>query len=135
MITLAGDDFRPGYKRVARALRCAISDGTYRAGEVAFSAVDLADQLGMSRSTIDEALRRLAQEGLMESTIGRGWRITWQAPRLAPLMLAVDRLDQELARVEKELGSRPKTAVVRAMIGDLGQAIESIRVIAASTVR
>lgn len=134
MILLVGNDHRPAYKRLARALRDAIVNGVYEPGRIAFSAADLTEQLGVSRNTVDLALHRLAQEGLMVSAFGRGWMVTERAPRLAALMLAIDGLDQDLARASDDLAgeiTEIKVSELRAMLNDLSQGIDDVRTTAA----
>lgn len=135
MILLLGNDRRSAYKRLARALRDAIAHGVYQPGRIAFSAADLAEQIGMSRNTVDQALHRLAQEGLMVSAFGRGWMVTERAPRLAALMLAIDGLDQDLARASDDLAgdiTEIKVSELRAMLNDLSQEIDQVRTTAAT---
>jgi DNA-binding GntR family transcriptional regulator len=65
---------RPVPSVVADALREAIADGRLRAGE-RIKEIPLAEQLGVSRGPIRDALRLLEQEGLVELLPNRGARI------------------------------------------------------------
>jgi DNA-binding GntR family transcriptional regulator len=68
-------DSGPGLSRVYQRLRQAILNGEIPAGGVV-SQVQLADQLGVSRTPLREALRLLEQEGLIEARPNRRVRVT-----------------------------------------------------------
>lgn len=55
-------------------LRAAILRGEFHAGEALFE-VRLAEQLGMSRTPVREALQVLARDGFLESTPSRGYSV------------------------------------------------------------
>ncbi|HEY4387085.1 MAG TPA: GntR family transcriptional regulator [Ktedonobacteraceae bacterium] len=57
---------------VAHALREAIADGRFKSGQRLPSEPQLAEQLGVSRATLRQALSRLTQEGLLVRQHGRG---------------------------------------------------------------
>lgn len=59
------------YESVASWLRQAISAGNYPRGEALPGEADLADEYGVSRWVIREALRLLADEGLIVKKSGR----------------------------------------------------------------
>lgn len=58
-------------EQVAEQLRNSIVDGDLRPGEH-LREIDLAQQMGVSRGSVREALIRLEAEGLVESHVGRG---------------------------------------------------------------
>ena len=60
--------------QVYLAIRDRIMDGTLRRG-ARIHQEDLADELGVSRTPVREALRRLAAEGLVEMRTNRGARV------------------------------------------------------------
>jgi DNA-binding GntR family transcriptional regulator len=60
--------------QVYSATRARIMDGTLRRG-ARIHQEDLADELGVSRTPVREALRRLAAEGLVEMRTNRGARV------------------------------------------------------------
>ncbi|WP_181429115.1 GntR family transcriptional regulator [Curtobacterium sp. MCSS17_008] len=60
-----------GAEATAARLRAAISDGAYRPG-TQLSEERLSDELGVSRNTLREAFRLLAQERLVEHVFHRG---------------------------------------------------------------
>ena len=60
--------------QVYSAIRARIMDGTLQRG-ARIHQEDLADELGVSRTPVREALRRLAAEGLVEMRTNRGARV------------------------------------------------------------
>ena len=71
--------------RVYATLRKGILDGTYPQG-TRLGEVDLADSLGVSRTPIREALRRLGSEGLLSTLPNKGARVrTWTASELGDI--------------------------------------------------
>ncbi len=72
-----GGEFRPApvmrpRQQVESQLRTAILDGTFANGEKFPSETRLAEQFGVSRATIREALRSLSEAGLISTSIGAG---------------------------------------------------------------
>lgn len=68
--------------RVYQQLREGILEGRY-VGGVRLGEIDLAESLGVSRTPVREALRRLGSEGLVEITPHRGARVVqWTAQDL-----------------------------------------------------
>ncbi|MGW2443819.1 winged helix-turn-helix domain-containing protein [Streptomyces sp. NPDC001675] len=63
------------FQRVAGELRSRMTDGTYRLRSFLPSERDLAEELEVSRDTVQRALRELADEGWIESRQGSGWRV------------------------------------------------------------
>ncbi len=57
--------FEPGYRRVASAIAARILDRSLRAGDWLPAELDLAEQFGVHRSTIREALRELESANLV----------------------------------------------------------------------
>jgi len=71
--------------RVYAKLRQGILDGTYAQG-TRLGEVDLADALGVSRTPVREALRRLGSEGLLSTSPNKGARVrTWTASELSDI--------------------------------------------------
>ena len=60
----------PAYQMLADALRAQILTGKLRTGEKLPIEPELAEQYGVSRSTVREALRALASQGLVSTTRG-----------------------------------------------------------------
>ncbi|MEU6259038.1 winged helix-turn-helix domain-containing protein [Streptomyces sp. NPDC047043] len=63
------------FQRVSDELRARMTDGTYARGSFLPSQRDLAEEFGVSRDTIQRALRELASEGWIESRQGSGSRV------------------------------------------------------------
>ena len=71
--------------RVYDTLRQGILDGTYAQG-TRLGETDLADSLGVSRTPVREALRRLGSEGLLATLPNKGARVrTWTAGELGDI--------------------------------------------------
>lgn len=71
--------------RVYARLRQGILDGTYAQG-ARLGEVDLADTLGVSRTPVREALRRLGSEGLLSTLPNKGARVrTWTSSELSDI--------------------------------------------------
>jgi DNA-binding GntR family transcriptional regulator len=68
--------------RVYHRLRGGILDGSYPQG-IRLGEVELAEALGVSRTPVREALRRLGSEGLVETLPNKGARVrTWSSTEL-----------------------------------------------------
>jgi DNA-binding GntR family transcriptional regulator len=116
--------------RAYETLRSGILDGRYPAGQ-RLGELDLAADLGLSRTPVREALRRLGSEGLIEHLPNRGARVrTWTvedleetyelravveglaarraASRVTPDVVArLAELADEMVTVDPSLGHRP----------------------------
>lgn len=79
MITGASDT-RKLYQQVARAIATAINDGRYGPGDKLPSERELADDFGVSRPTIRDAMIALEFQGLVEARQGSGVYVTASAP-------------------------------------------------------
>ncbi|MGI8334189.1 GntR family transcriptional regulator [Actinomadura scrupuli] len=66
--------------QVAASIRAAVRAGTLQPGRL-YSAYQMADNLGVSRSPVREALMRLAEAGMVEFERNRGFRIVIPQPR------------------------------------------------------
>ena len=116
--------------RAYGALRAGILDGRYGFGDK-LGEIEIAEELGLSRTPVREALRRLGSEGLVEVLPNRGARVrTWTAQdleetyelravleglaarraaaRMDPAALdEMDRLAATMMTVDPSLGHRP----------------------------
>ena len=116
--------------RAYGALRDGILDGRYGFGDK-LGEIEVAEELGLSRTPVREALRRLGSEGLIEVLPNRGARVrTWTAQDLAetyelravleglaarraatriepPALDEMDRLATTMVTVDPSLGHRP----------------------------
>ena len=68
-------DEPPAYEQVKAWVRQHISNGIWRPGDPVPSENTLMDQFGMSRMTVNRALRELATEGLVTRVQGSGTRV------------------------------------------------------------
>ncbi|MEV8596554.1 GntR family transcriptional regulator [Streptomyces sp. NPDC052012] len=71
----AGEGAGKGFRAIADDLRGRIADGRYPLRSFLPSQRDLAEELGVSRDTVQRALRELADEGWIESRQGSGSRV------------------------------------------------------------
>lgn len=102
----AGADSAPAYERVKRVVLDRISSGTWPEGHQLPSENQLVDALGLSRMTINRALRELAADGMVQRLMGVG---TFVAPTKAtsPLFEVTNIADEIAHR-----GHRHRTEVV-----------------------
>lgn len=63
---------RPLYQRIEAAMRTRIADGEWPAGRPLPSRVQLCEEFGTTRVTLDKAITGLVREGLLRSTRGSG---------------------------------------------------------------
>ncbi|GGT39087.1 winged helix-turn-helix domain-containing protein [Streptomyces chromofuscus] len=71
----AGDGGGREFQRLSDELRARMTDGTYPLRSFLPSQRHLADEFGVSRDTVQRALRELADEGWIESKQGSGSRV------------------------------------------------------------
>lgn len=94
-------------KRVAEAIMGRIIDGAYPAGLRLPSEAALGEELGCGRSTVREALRHLADMGLVQSRRGSGAMVLDYRregrPALLPTYLRVAALGDQPARLAREM--------------------------------
>ena len=68
------------YQKIALAIAASITDGRYAPGQKLPSERELADELGVSRPTIRDAMIALEFQGLVEARQGSGVYVTTAAP-------------------------------------------------------
>jgi DNA-binding FadR family transcriptional regulator len=68
------------YQQIAREISAAIADGRYAAGEKLPSERELADEFGVSRPTVRDAMIALEFQGLVEARQGSGVYVSSAAP-------------------------------------------------------
>ncbi len=83
-------DARPLYEQAIEALYELVEDGAYRPGDMLPSEAALAGQLGISRSTVREAIGHLVRDGLVTRRQGVGTFVAQRAP--ARLTAGLERL-------------------------------------------
>jgi DNA-binding transcriptional regulator YhcF (GntR family) len=90
-MTLDPDDPRPPFQQVANALRAAILTKKFNPGDQLPSGNDLARTYGVSRATVQDALRVLRGEGLIVSRQGSGVFVRERAERPVALRPHIER--------------------------------------------
>lgn len=85
------NDPRPPYIQVASHLRAAILTGKYRPGERLPSGSELAELYGVSRQTVQQALRPLRDEGLIVGRQGAGTYVRAKTERAVGLRPHIER--------------------------------------------
>jgi len=88
MTNTAGDDRRPASERLADELRQSIESGELAAGAKLPSERELAEQHNIARNTARQAIRLLAESGLVVAEHGRG---VFVRPAIAVIRLGNDR--------------------------------------------
>ena len=68
------------YQKIALAIAASITDGRYTPGQKLPSERELADELGVSRPTIRDAMIALEFQGLVEARQGSGVYVTSASP-------------------------------------------------------
>ncbi|HET92104.1 MAG TPA: GntR family transcriptional regulator [Chloroflexi bacterium] len=92
----------PLHIQVQQHLLSLIEDGTYSPGDQFPSEVTLADQLGISRPTLREALQRLEQEGVIVRRHGVGTFVATRTPILESGLEVLESLASQAGRVGLE---------------------------------
>lgn len=102
------NDPRPPYQQVAGALRTAVLDGTFAAGDRLPSGKELAERYRVARVTVQHALRELRDEGLVVSRQGSGVFVTDRTRERQPASESPDnRADDAGGPSTDVLGLRP----------------------------
>ena len=73
-------DTTPMHRRIAKEIQSRIENGTYGVGELLPTEIELAEELGVSRGTIREALRHVTELGLVERVRKRGTTVLRNRP-------------------------------------------------------
>ncbi len=71
----------PRYAQVSDTLQHRIAEGTYAVGALLPTELDLCQEFGISRHTVREALRRLAEAGLVQRRQGSGSQVISASPK------------------------------------------------------
>lgn len=114
------------WQRVRAEVRRRVTDRVWRPGERIPIETELARELGCSRSTVNRALRALAEEGLLERRRKGGTRVTKTPEARAKLSVPLIRIEIEARsarhtyRVLRRERSRAPAAV-RARLGIAGE--------------
>ncbi len=100
----------PRYIRIRELLRQRVLNGTYAPGTRIPSEPSLAREFGVSRGTVERAIRGLVEEGLLVREQGRGTFVAY--PALESSHFRLSTFAEEAVR----MGWTPKTRLVRAHV-------------------
>ena len=100
-MNLDPEDPRPPYVQVANAVRAAILTKVFKPGEKIPSGTELAKQYGVARMTVQQALRVLKDEGLVQSRQGSGVYVRERTERPIGLRPHIERaFDSERVTID-----------------------------------
>lgn len=100
-MNLDPEDPRPPYVQVANAVRAAILTKVFKPGEKIPSGTELAKQYGVARMTVQQALRVLKDEGLIQSRQGSGVYVRERTERPIGLCPHIERaFDSERVTID-----------------------------------
>jgi DNA-binding transcriptional regulator YhcF (GntR family) len=100
-MNLDPDDPRPPYVQVANAVRAAILTKVFKPGEKIPSGTELAKLYGVARMTVQQALRVLKDEGLIQSRQGSGVYVRERTERPIGLRPHIERaFDSERVTID-----------------------------------
>jgi GntR family transcriptional regulator len=85
---------KPGYRRLADALRADIESGLYEVGRKMPTEAALRDQHGVSRHTVREALQQLLQDGLIYRIQGSGTYVSGRRETSGRYQRSIGSLDE-----------------------------------------
>jgi GntR family transcriptional regulator len=96
---------QPRYRQVAQTLISEIESGRYPVGELLPTEYELCEQFGVSRFTVREAIKQLAQLGLVDRQPGVGTRVRFARPsrEYRQVMQRLADLHQYTAETELEV--------------------------------
>lgn len=110
------------YSRVKEFLKAGLADGRWRPGELMPSEAELVARFGVSRMTVNRALRELASEGLIERVQGVG-TFAAQLHRISSTLTIRD-LQEEIAsrgrRHHAEVNLQRREPAAAALAASLG---------------
>ena len=111
-MSLDPNDSRNTKVQVAEALRRAIAAGTYPRGSQIPSAPDLAEQFGVAKQTVSNAVKMLQDAGLLVSRVGAGTFV---------------RTDIDDAQLSRPIGDAEPSAEYVALSGRVDQLNEAVK--------
>jgi DNA-binding FadR family transcriptional regulator len=88
------------YRQIAAMIGDRIDDGVFPAGSLLPAERDLAQQLGVSRTSVREALIALEVSGKVSIRVGRGVQILQAMPRTGRAVATADVADLEIGPIE-----------------------------------
>jgi len=102
--------------RAYELFREGLRTGTFRPGQRLLE-TDLADHLGMSRTPVREAIRRLQSEGLIAHLPARGLCVAaYDAAQVDELYVMREALEGTAARLAAQHAGRPEIALLQRML-------------------
>ena len=110
---MSEDAVVPAYERVKAFIKAQVNQGVWRPGAAVPSESALQQQFGISRMTVNRALRELVVEGLVTRTQGSG-TVVAQLHRISSTLALRDIHDEVLARGHVHSTRRQHLAAVRA---------------------
>lgn len=111
----------PKYRRIADRLADGIASGRFKAGDQIPSERLIAEEYGISRMTARQALKHLAERGIVEARVGQGTFVG--APQIQQELSALTGFTEEMARQGRAAGSIVVEAVRRAPDPETAQAL------------
>ena len=109
MIAIDRNDSTPFYQQIHRQMVRSIESGLYRVGDRLPSIRPFAQQLGVSRNTVEQAYLELVQEGYVSSRQGSGYYVSLAvAPRHVEQSLSIE-YRQALAELQAYDRAQTKT--------------------------
>jgi GntR family transcriptional regulator len=101
----------PKYRRIADTLAAEIAAGRFKTGEQIPSERVIAEELGASRMTVRQALRHLADRGLVEARVGQGTFVG--RPAIQQQLTALMGFTEEMERQGRSAGAILVEAALR----------------------
>ena len=108
MLALRDDTAMPLYEQLERQLQALILDGRLPLGSVLPAERQLANSLGVSRTTVQRAYSTLRQRHLLSAHGRRGFRVEAPQPRLHPGMDRLKGFTEEM----REMGKTPSSRIL-----------------------
>jgi GntR family transcriptional regulator len=113
---------KPKYRRIADSLAEDILAGRLKAGDQIPSERVIAEEYGISRMTVRQALKHLADRGMVEARVGQGTFVG--APRLQQQLSTLTGFTEEMEKQGRSASSIVVEAAARAADAETAQALE-----------
>jgi GntR family transcriptional regulator len=113
---------KPKYRRIADSLAEDILAGRLKAGDQIPSERVIAEEYGISRMTVRQALKHLADRGMVEARVGQGTFVG--APRLQQQLSTLTGFTEEMEKQGRSASSIVVEAAARTADAETAQALE-----------
>jgi GntR family transcriptional regulator len=113
---------KPKYRRIADSLAEDILAGRLKAGDQIPSERVIAEEYGISRMTVRQALKHLADRGMVEARVGQGTFVG--APRLQQQLSTLTGFTEEMEKQGRSAASIVVEAAARTPDAETAQALE-----------